>query len=151
MILAVMFWLAITFSLMRVLTWVAKRHPKARNASAFAAELLVAVAVAEALAAAGVVASGNVAWPRFLMNAIFVAMVAGVVHYLASNTATSPHALYPPFALASLLVLVLGSRIRFGHWVALGTLAVGCSVGWFKYREVQSGRKASVSDEVLQA
>jgi hypothetical protein len=107
--------------------------------------------VAEALADVGAIAWGLGSSPKLFLNAVFMAAVAGVAHFLASNTATSAHALYPPFVLVSLAMIAGLVKVPSGMLVALGTLVIGCLIGWMKYRASHTVREQSPSHETSQA
>ena len=133
MLFVILFWIAIFFVVMRLLTWVARRHPKARNAAAFLVETGAALAVWEALADAGAATQTPSLASVLVMRAVFFGLVGAAAHFLAGNTATSPHVLYPQFAALGLAAF---ARLPFPwlRWpIGLGMLAVGCFADISKY------------------
>jgi hypothetical protein len=149
----ILFWVAVFVVVMRLLTWIARRHPKARNVAAFVVETGAALAVLEALADAGAASSGLAAASRgpLIARAIFFGLVAAGAHFFASNTATSPHALYPPFIAMGAAGLAW-LPFPWLRWpIGIGMLAIGCAIGWLKYRSTRSHHVRGPAHEVPQA
>jgi hypothetical protein len=152
MLFVALFWGAVLLVVMRLLTWIARRHPKARNVAAFVVESGAALAVWEALADAAAASRGFTSVTGSLIaRSIFFGLVGGGAHFFASNTATSPHALYPPFIVfgAAALAWLPFPWLRWP--IGIGLLAIGCAVGWLKYRSTRSGVPTGPAHQVPQA
>jgi hypothetical protein len=147
----ILFWVAVFLVVMRLLTWIAKRYPKARNVAALVVETGAAVAFWEALADLGAASSGLTSAGPLIARGVFFGLVGAAAHFFASNTARSPHALYPPFIAIGVAGL---AWIPFPwlRWpIGLGMLAIGCAVAWSKYRSVRRTPAAGPADEAPQA
>ncbi len=152
MLFIALFWIAIFLVVMRVLTWVARRHPRGRNAAAFVVETGAAFAIWEALADVGVLASGSIPSPAGLVaRAILFGCIGAAAHFFASNTATSPHVLYPPFIVIGVAVLAWIWMPYLKWTIGIGMLTIGGAVGWAKYRSIRSRAASGAAHEVAQA
>jgi hypothetical protein len=142
----ILFWAAILVVVMRLLTWIAKHHPKARNVSALVVETGVALALFEALADAGAAASGSSSDKIGLVTrALFFGLIAVAAHYFASSTAISAHALYPPFLVLGVAGLAW-LPFPWLRWpIGVGMVVAGCTVGWLKYRGNQKSVASSAA------
>jgi hypothetical protein len=114
---------------MKVLTWVGRRHPKARNIAAAAVEVLAATAAATAIA---MVLPRNGAPPEVWWAILAAAFAAGA-HYFAGQTARSPYAVFLPFLVVGVLSLRPTVTSRFSIAPAVGALVLGAILGALSY------------------
>jgi hypothetical protein len=151
-IFVLLFWIAILVVVMRLLTWIAKRHPGLRNPAALVVETGAALAAFQVLANIGVLSSG-MSGPRgpLIGQAILFGLVGGAAHFLAANIATSPHVLYPPF-LALGVAALAWIWMPFLRWpVGIGMLVIGCAVSWKKSQSVRKSRMTGSGYETSRA
>jgi hypothetical protein len=128
------------FLFLRVLPWVARKHPKARNLAAFVVETAAAWAAANALALIAASWDPALRPDAPALNALLCAAFAVGANYLGSNTATSPHPVYAPFLVIGVLML-LGSR-PISVVVGAGTILFGAIAAFLKHRSLSASRLA---------
>ncbi len=137
------------FLFLRVLPWVVRTHPKARNFAALVVEAFAAWAAANALALIAASWDPTLRPDAPALNALLGAAFALGANYLGSNTATSPHPVYAPFLVIGVLML-LGSR-SISAVVGVGTLLLGAIAAFLKYRSLRASRLAQPVHESPQA
>jgi hypothetical protein len=150
-LLVVLFWIAIFLIVMRSLTWIAKRHPKARDAAAFVIECCAALAVAEAVADLAAVASGSQASAAVVLNALLFALIGCAAHFFASNTAHSPLVVGIPFVLVGVGVVAGVFTPPLRLFVGVALVALGGIFGWLKLQSTKGPAGPKASGEAAQA
>lgn len=151
MLFVVLFWIAVFLVVMRLLTWVAKSHPNARNPAALVVEFGAAFAIAEALADVAAVASGSRAVAASVVNAVLFALIGAAAHFFASNTARSPLVVGLPFVLVGVAVLLGMLNPPWRALVGVALILLGAVLGWLKSRGGRSPANSKESGEAAQA
>jgi mannose/fructose/N-acetylgalactosamine-specific phosphotransferase system component IIC len=147
----ILFWGAILVVLMKMLTWIARRHPEARNGAAFVVETLAALAAATAIVMALPRAEQLDEPGTRIGTAVLAAAFAAGAHYFASNTARSPYAVFLPFLLVGLLALRPAVTTRFSTVPAIGVAALGMVLGVLSYWNLRKDRRSEANSEQPQA
>jgi hypothetical protein len=148
----ILFWGAILVVIMKMLTWVARRHPKARNGAAFVVETLAALAAATAFVMALPRAEQLDEPGTRILTAVLAAAFAAGAHYFASNTARSPYAVFLPFLLVGMLVAFRpATAARFSMIPAIGLVALGVLLGALSYWNLRKDRRSEDVHEQPQA
>ena len=122
------------FIFLRLLPWVARTHPKARNFAALVVEVCAASAAANALALIAASWDPTLRPDAPALNALLGAAFALGANYLGSNTASSLYPIYVPFLVIGVLML-LGSR-SISVAVGVGTITFGAIAAFLKYRSL---------------
>ena len=135
---------------LRVLPWIVRRHPKARNLAALVVEGCAAWAAANALALIASFWDPRLRPDARILNALLSAIFAFGAHYLGSNTAMSPQFVYIPFFLLGLFMLLLGSG-PLAVVVGIGLFLIGAVVGLLKYQDLRSQKVTRAAREAPQA
>ena len=151
MLFVVLFWIAVFLVVMRVLTWVAKRHPKARNAAGLIVEIGAAVAIAESLTAVAAVASGSPVPAALVVHAVFFALIGAAAHFFASNTAQSPLVVGLPFGLPGVAALVGTFSPPGRMFIGIVLVVLGGCLAWLKARSSRGPASSGKGSEATQA
>ena len=149
MILAVLLYAGLFSLFLRVLPWVVRRHPKARNLAALVVEGFAALGAANALALIASAWIPSIPHDAPALNALLAGAFAVGSHYLGSGVATSVHPVSIPFLAAGILFILAARPISLA--VGLGMVAIGVIVGFLKYRELRAQRAAGLANEVPKA
>ena len=148
MLLVVVFYVGLFAIFLRVLPWVAKNHPKARNVVALVVESFSALGAANMLS---LVAGAWFPSPHRdapALGAVIAGSFALGCYYLANGMARAAYPVYLPFVASGVLFLLVGRPMALAVGAAM--LLIGAIVGILKYRELHS-QSASVAGRVPQA
>jgi hypothetical protein len=149
LILAVLFYVCLLALFLRVLPWVARRHPGARNLAALVVEGFAALGAANALALIATAWIPSIHRDAPALNALLASAFAVGAHYLGSGIATSPHPIYIPFVAAGILFSLAPRPISLA--VGIGMIAIGLIAGFMKYRDLRTQRAVGSAREAPQA
>jgi len=147
----VLFWIAVFLIVMRLLTWVAKNHPNARNTAAAVVEFGAAFAIANALTLTAVASGSQAPSAALVVKAVLFALIGAVAHYFASNTARSPLVVGVPFVLVGVAVLVGVLNPPWRSLVGTALIVLGAILGWLKSREGRGPARPKESGDAAQA
>lgn len=134
MILVLMLWIAILFGVMRLLTWIARRHPGARNPAALVVAIGSGFAALVAVGSAAVLTRAGTAAVGVLFTSLFFTAITAAALFMAWNAATSPYPILVGFVVAALAVAVGLPRTVAPLAISIIILAIGSAAAWLKHR-----------------